>query len=153
MAGGESVGFIDLDAVLAPPIKVKLEGKEWKLPGDAPTELLLSIVLLSEQAQEAIDKEDTERMMELRAEMSERIEDLFAMHQEVPEGFGSQLVDAQIGELVSKLFEHYYSGGDEEDGDRPTPAAATPPSSRSSARSRPSSSRARKPRAKASSAS
>lgn len=144
MAGGESIGMIDLDAVLADDLPVKLNGKTWKLPGDAPTELLLSIILLSEQAQEAIEKEDTDRMLEVRAEMSDRVEDLFALRQEVPEGFGAALVDAQIGELVAKLFAHYYPSG-EGGGGRPTPEpeAETPQSSRSSGRSRPRSPRSR----------
>lgn len=142
MAGGESVGFIDLDAVLAPDIKVKLNDAEWKLPGDAPTELLLGIILLSEQAQKAIEDDDTEKMLDLRAEISDRVEELFAMRQEVPEGFGASLADAQIGELVQKLFAHYYAD-DEDDpeagGGRPTGAsepASTPPRSRRPSRSR-----------------
>lgn len=152
---GEGIGIIDLDSVLKPDIKVKLDGQEYKLPGDPPTEVLLSIVLFSEEMEKAVGEEDTDRMLEIRGELTDRIEDLFSMRQDIPEGFGGTLVDAQISELVSKLFAHYYPGAG--GGERPTPAAEeaeaeTPPSSRSSrpspARSR---ARTRKPRASASS--
>jgi hypothetical protein len=151
---GESIGIIDLDAVLKPDIKVKLDGTEWRLPGDPPTEILLNIVVLSEEMEKAVDADDSDRMLEIRRELTDAVEDLFSMRQEIPEGFGAGLVDAQISELVSKLFAHYYPGMG---GDRPTPepAAEEPPETarpRSSERSPKSSARAR-PRKRASASS
>jgi hypothetical protein len=154
MAGnGDSIGIIDLDAVLQPDIKVKLDDHEYRLPGDPPAEILLTIVVLSESLEEAIGAEDSDKVLDLRRELTDAVTDLFSMRQEVDDNFGSTLVDAQIQELVSKLFAHYY-GLDQEDGDRPTseepeaapsseapeeaePASSTPPRPRSARRSPP----------------
>jgi len=138
MASGESIGMIDLDAVLASPIKVKVDGATYKLPGDAPSELLLSIILATERLEEAVKENEPKRLQEIRGEVSDLVTELFSILQEVDEGFGSGLADIQIGELVSKLFAHYYKV--DEDGDRPTadkPEAETPPRQRSGGRSRP----------------
>lgn len=172
MAGnGDSIGIIDLDAVLQPDIKVKLDGHEYRLPGDPPAEILLTIVVLSESLEAAIGDEDSDKVLDLRRELTDAVTDLFSMRQEVDENFGSTLVDAQIQELVSKLFAHYYgldqATGPEADGDRPTPeeepaapseeeepASSTPPRSRSARRSPPRSRKrapAKKPAASASS--
>ncbi|HXS25887.1 MAG TPA: hypothetical protein VN719_16750 [Gemmatimonadales bacterium] len=146
---GESAGLIDLDAVLAPDIRVKLGGETYRLPGDAPTETLLSIVQLTEEMDKAVKATDETRILELRAEMAERVEDLFALRQDIPEGFGAAIPEVQTVELVRRLFQHYY--GDGEGGDRPT--TPTPASSRNGARSRPRSGRTAKPRSPSSASS
>jgi hypothetical protein len=150
---GESIGFIDLDAVLKPPIKVQLDGQEYKLPGDPPTEILLTIVNLSERMEKATGEEDADAMLEIRSETTDAVTDLFALGQEVQEDFGATLVDSQISELVNKLFAHYYpglGGGEDPDADPPTDppeGAKTPPKSRSSAPSRRRSTGARRKKA------
>ncbi len=159
---GETIGIIDLDSVLKPDIKVKLDGEEYKLPGDPPTEVLLSIVVLSEEMEKAVEADDSDRMLEIRGELTDRVEDLFSMRQsDIPEGFGSTLVDAQISELVNKLFAHYYPGmgggerptspeAEEESAEEPAPSE-TPPRPRRQPRSRARSPRAKKTAASASS--
>jgi hypothetical protein len=151
---GESIGIIDLDAVLKPDIPVKLDGQTYKLPGDPPTEILLTIVQLSEKMEEHREAEDADAMLQVRSETTDAVTDLFALRQEVDEGFGATLADTQISELVAKLFAHYYPGlGGEDDDDaapptsaEPAEAEATNPKPRSSRRSPPRSGAARRKR-------
>lgn len=149
----------DLDKVVAPDIYVILEGKKRALPGDAPTEILLRVTLLNEDLEAATEAKDGDRMLELREEISGQIEELFALRDpQLPEG-SLHLSDAQVGELTSKLFLHYYGGAvedaqreaEEEGGARPTepeaeepPTPPTTPPSRSGSRSRARSGRKRR---------
>ena len=157
---GEAIGIIDLDAVLKPDIPVKLDGETFKLPGDPPTEILLTIVNLSERMEKATADEDADAMLQIRSETTDAVTDLFALRQEVDDNFGAGLADTQISELVNKLFAHYYPGlgGGDEDPDvaRPTPEASeaeTPPKPRRSPPSRRRSTPARRKKATASASS
>jgi hypothetical protein len=142
----ESTSLVaDLDKVVSPNIYVQLEGVKHALPGDSPSELLLRITLLSEQLEEAVEAKEAERMLEIREEISDNVEDLFRLRNPLLEENSINLSDVQVGELVSKLFAHYYGAAIEDAraeaeaeaaGTRPTQAeeeAETPtsPSSRS----------------------
>lgn len=153
MAGAKDTSIIaDLDQVVAPDIRVVLNGEKHRLPGDAPSELLLRVTLLSEKLEEAVEAKDAPRMLEIREEISESVEELFLLRNpQLPEG-SINLSDSQVGELVSKLFQHYYGKAVEdaarEEAERPTePTAeeqepeedAIPPRQRSERPSQPSS--------------
>lgn len=142
--------LVDLDAVVAPDIRVKFDDTTYRLPGDAPSETLLRIQLVSEQLQQAVGDTDVDKLLLLREELSEQIEALFSIRQEIEPG-SIQLSERQIGELLAHLFKHYFDIEDagEEGGERPT---STPPRQRSAKRS-PRSSGVRAPKASRSSTS
>lgn len=142
--------LIDLDAVVAPDLRVKLNGTVYRLPGDAPTEQLLRLQVLANRLDRESDGKNPEELLEMREELSAEIADLFRIREPDLDDEGLDLSDAQAVELMRRLFEAYYPGGDGEDeegGARPTPAR-TRPKRKSAPRSRASSgSRARKPSA------
>ena len=156
----------DLDKVVSANIHVQLDGVKHALPGDSPSELLLRITLLSEQLEEAVQAQDADRMLEIREEISDNVEELFRLRNPLLEEGSINLSDIQVGELVSKLFAHYYGAAiedarreaeEEAAAARPTPAEAeaetpTSPSSRSEKPTPPSSSRAPRRRRRTSSA-
>lgn len=127
--------LIDLDAVVPDDLRVKLNGKTYKLPGDAPTELLLRLSLQAEKFNEAKDKAP-EELLEMREELGGLIEDLFALRNDLEDG-EIELTDRQVAELLESLFAIYFAvdGDTEEGGDRPTPPStkSSRPSKRRSA--------------------
>jgi hypothetical protein len=131
--------LVDLDAVVSPDIRVKFDDTTYRLPGDAPSETLLRIQLISEQLSQAVTDTDVDKLLQLREELSEQIEALFSIRQDVDPG-SIQLSEKQIEELLSQLFKHYFGvdvGGEEdgEGGDRPTSTPQRPRSGRRSAKS------------------
>lgn len=122
--------LIDLDAVMQPDLRVRLGGVDYRLPGDAPSEVLLRIsVLADELAKQSTSANfDPEQLLGVRTELGEAVEELFRIRQ--PELDSLSLSDTQIAQLMEALFAHYFPK-DEEGGDRPTPAR-TPPKPRSS---------------------
>lgn len=129
---GSTSVIADLDVVVASDIYVVLGGKKRPLPGDAPSELLLRVTLLSEQLEDAVQDKDPERMLELREEISENVEELFRLRNPtLPDG-SINLSDGQVGELVAKLFKHYYgkaiedAEAEEAGSTRPTAAEPEP---------------------------
>lgn len=154
MAGpSDTTTIADLDKVVASDIHVKFADKKWKLPGDAPSELLLRITLLTEELEQAIEARNAEDMLALREEISENVEELFRLRNpSLPEGT-IRMSDGQVGELVAKLFAHYYGAAiedaaseeDNEGGDRPT-EDQEPETTPSSASEKPSPRRPRAPR-------
>lgn len=149
MAASKDTSTIaDLDKVVASDIYVVLNGERRPLPGDAPSELLLRITLLSEELEKAVEAKDAPRMLEIREEISANVEELFALRNpQLPEG-SITLSDAQVGELVAKLFAHYYgkavedaAAEEEAEAARPTeeePEAETPPTTPRSESAKPS---------------
>lgn len=150
--------LIDLDAVLAEDIQVQIDGDKWPLPGDAPSEILLKILLLSETLENVAKENDAGRILEVREQITEKVDELFALRTD-PEDFPSQrlvrgeegeegaeyeptmgLSDARVGALVSSLFEVYYTLPEgaaeaaEEGGARPT-GSSTQPKPKSTKRS------------------
>jgi hypothetical protein len=123
--------LIDLDAVVSPDIKVKLAGQTWALPGDAQSDTLLRMIKLSQDMDAAFKEENTDRLLELRDELTAEVEGLFAEKNDLPED-GLHLSDAQIGELVTKLFDHYSADQGEGQEIRPTSTPAKPKSARRS---------------------
>jgi hypothetical protein len=137
-------GLIDLDAVVSPDVRVKFDDVEYRLPGDAPSETLLRIQVISEQLGKAVGDTDVDKLLALREELSETLEELFSIKQDIEPGT-INLSEKQIGELLTALFEHYYSEAEEavEGGERPTPPTTRKP--KSGQRSRASSRRAKRP--------
>lgn len=153
--------LIDLDAVLAEDIYVQLAGERYALPGDAPSEILLKILLLSESLENVAKENDAGRILAVREQITEKVDELFMLRND-PEVFPDQrlvsgeegdedaeyepsmgLSDAQIGALVGALFETYYAvpagaadvaAGAGEGGGRPT-GSSTRQKSRSTKRS------------------
>jgi hypothetical protein len=159
--------FIDLDKVVATPIPVKVGSETYKLPGDAPSELLLRIIVLVDEVEKAGRGEGLEGdtpeeiaeagihvMLAKRQDLNAAIEELFSIEQEIDEG-EIELSDPQIAALVQALFSRYYPGTGEEGGARPTGENSTPPKPKSAQRSRRNSrgAKPKAPRASASSAS
>lgn len=160
--------LLDLDAVVAEDLEVKLGGRNWKLPGDAPSELLLRIIHLQQELFRAgteaeemgeVDAEQeaevTNRLLGLRSQLTERLAELFSMRNEHADdcsswdeegecdcGLKLELSDVQIGTLIGWLIEQYGMAGD---GDRPT-KASTPRKPKSSKPSRPKSNGTAKPK-------
>jgi hypothetical protein len=165
MAGkGNTTVIADLDTVVSPNIYVQLDGAKHPLPGDAPSELLLRVTLLSEDLEGAVEAKDPERMLELREEISESVEELFRLRNPALEAGTINLSDGQVGELVAKLFKHYYGKAVEdaeveEGGERPTePEAEAPetpqrPRSEQPSRTRQAGKRRRSPRSRSSASS
>jgi hypothetical protein len=128
--------FIDLDAVVSPDIRVALNGTRYRLPGDAPSETMLHMLMLFQQFEEIDPTQDPQKLVDLREELAEEVENLFRIRQpDLPEG-SITLSDPQLGELLAKLFSHYYPNleGEEEE-ERPTSASSTPQRQRSGRRS------------------
>lgn len=127
--------FIDLDAVVSPDIRVTLNEIRYRLPGDAPSETMLHLLILF-QGFETIDPEkDPQKLVDLREELADEVEALFRIRQPDLESGAITLSDPQLGELLSGLFKHYYPNADTEE-ENPTSPSATPPRRRSAQRSR-----------------
>jgi hypothetical protein len=76
---------LDLDALAAPPRRVKLGGKWWKLPGDMPMELFLRTQTY--QARTEAGEDEGQMLVELKDEIT----GLFRVHHpsfELPAGTG-----------------------------------------------------------------
>lgn len=135
--------LIDLDAVVPEDLEVQIAGQIYRLPGDAPTEMVLRLSVLAERLESAgADGKNMEEMLEMREELSAEIEALFRLRQPELEEGSLELSDRQVGTLIAKLFGYYYGRvdpeADDEGGDRPTESgASSPPKPRSSGRSRP----------------
>jgi len=127
--------LIDLDAFVAPDIQVKLNGETYKLPGDAPSEIILRMTnLFGTLADEETGADNLDRILALREELSELTLELFQERQ--PELEDIRLTDGQIIQLVSSLMKVYTASDEEEaetDATRPTKPSA--PKKKSGARS------------------
>ena len=84
----------DLDVLLPQPIKVRLDGKVWTVPGDLPAPTYLR---LRQLAAEGDVDDDEEAQLAVMAELYDMLLDLFRVHQpdlvELPMGV-AQLVRA-----------------------------------------------------------
>lgn len=144
--------LIDLDAVVSPDLRVQLNGVKYRLPGDAPAEIMLAIGVLLGELNDLDEQTGAERMLELREELGEKIEDLFRVRQPDLEVGALMLTDTQILELVTKLSVAYGVVDEaelEDDADPPTTAEKPKTSERSGRRS----TRTTKPRSSTSSTS
>lgn len=110
--------IIDLDIALSEPITVKLAGKTYKLPGDIPAPLYLTITNLGEQ-DDADDEAATRQVYEQMLE-------LFRVHQ--PELTSLPISIPQLVLLVPRV----YGGWEPEETAeaRPTKRAGTRSTSR-----------------------
>lgn len=136
--------LIDLNAVISPDINVRLGDKSYKLPGDAPVEDLLRLMVKAEELDKTENKAPQE-ILEEREEIAADVEELFRIRQpNLPEGEIS-LSDAQLVELLVGLSRIYNEAlADAQSaagGGRPTQTPPKPrrrkPSATSSARRRP----------------
>lgn len=102
--------IIDLDALVGPPLKVKLNDKVFKLPPDLPAPLFLKI---STYAESDLDQ------VEMAADLYDELLELFRVHQpdleELPIG---------ISQMVMAIPQIYQDGASaaEEGGARPSRA-------------------------------
>lgn len=161
MADRADLGIIDLTKVAAPDIRTKLRRADdtdviYRLPGNAPSGLMIELMVLLREI-DAADSEDLDLIADLRNQVQEKIDSLFALrNKDYVEG-DVELNDEELATLVAGLFQRYYN---QEDGDRPTEPEtetsnsedSTPPRPRSEPRS-PRSSRARKPQRRSSTSS
>lgn len=90
--------LIDLDAVVGPPLKVKLKGTTYTLPSDMPVELWLAI----NATQEMADSTAEEVEAQVR-EMHRLMLELFREHQPDLEGLpiGMRQLAVAIGVIYS----------------------------------------------------
>lgn len=152
MAASPDLGLIDLTKVASPDIRVKLRHADdtdavYRLPGNAPSGLMIELMVLLREI-DAADNDDLELVADLRGQLQEKVDDLFAIrNKDYAEG-DVRLDDEELAALISGLFQRYYNA--EESGARPTEPEtepeeepSTPPRPRSARRS-PQSSRARK---------
>lgn len=108
-----SQAIIDLDVALAKPLKVRLAGQTYTLPGDIPAPLYLAVTSFADAGEGEVDERQlTETIYgELLA--------LFRVHQ--PELVSLPIGLAQLAVAVPKI----YGGADEEGGAPPRKAAST----------------------------
>jgi hypothetical protein len=101
--------LIDLDAVLAEPIPVKLGGDTYYLPGDAPVEEMLRLELKAEKLSTEVKGKTAEEILEMREDLAADVDDLFRLQdsEQLPEG-GLRLTDGQLQSLLTRLYEIYY---------------------------------------------
>jgi len=163
MAERSDLGIIDLTKVAAPDIRVKLRRADdtdvtYRIPGNAPSGLMVELMVLLREIDGA-ENEDIELIAELRAQVQEKLDELFALRNKDYSEGDVKLGDEELAALVAGLFSRYYNAEEpEEGGERPTeepteeaePEASTP---RSARRSRPSSATARKARSRSSTSS
>lgn len=160
MAEQADLGVIDLTKVAAPDIRVKTRRADdsvetWRIPGNAPSGLMVELMVLLREVDQSPD-DDIELIADLRAQIQEKVDELFALRNKDYEDGDVKLGDEELGTLVAGLFQRYYGGNESGGGDRPTvpeeepeaaeeepSTSATPPRPRSERRSR-ASSRSRK---------
>ena len=121
--------IIDLDAVLAPPVQVRLDGKLYKLPADIPVPLYLSV-----KARQDAEGENADVLDALHSQVLE----LFQIHQ--PEMTVLPCGMAQLFQIIPLVY-----GGEDEKAPDPTRRRAS-----SRGNGRPSSSPARRKKRSAS---
>lgn len=105
-----STDVIDLSGVLRPDLRVKFEqgGTIYRLPGDPPSEEFLRIgMLLRELSGLEATEESAERAKELREELGEAVDDLFALKNADYEPGEIRLPDRQLIALFNQLSETY----------------------------------------------
>jgi len=149
MSERADLGVIDLTKVAAPDIPVKTRRADdsearWRLPGNAPSGLMVELMVLLREVDQAPD-DDLELIADLRAQIQEKVDELFALRNKDYQDGDVKLNDEELGTLVAGLFKRYYDGNEPEGegGGRPTeeepPSAstsATPQRQRSERRSR-----------------
>lgn len=155
MTDHADLGIIDLTAVSAPDIRVRLRCaddsvEEYRIPGNAPSGILVDLMVLLREV-DAAEADDLGLIADLRSQIQEKSDDLFLLRNSTYEPGDVKLSDPELGALVAGMFRQYY-GVDAEGGDRPTvpeeepeTPAATPPKPRSGQRSGKSSRAARAP--------
>ena len=143
-------GFIDLNAVESPDVRVAFGDREYRLPGDPPSGALFRISMLAQEMDKETQKnEPSEKTLaNLREELDEEIGDLFARRKAnwIPDPETGEMIpprielsEVQIAELLGGLVDHYaQAAGKGEEGaesERPTSPASTPQKPRSLPRS------------------
>lgn len=110
--------IIDLDALIAPPIKVKLGGKPYLLPADIPMELFLAVKAREEREGDEADIVDA---------MKDQLIALFQVHQpamkDLPPGIGMR----QMFQIIPTI----YRGEDDADEPEGKPTSAPTGSAKS----------------------
>jgi hypothetical protein len=139
MSDRANLGIIDLTKVAAPDIRVKLKRADdseaiYRVPGNAPSGLLVEILVLFREV-DGVDGEDGDLMVDLRSQLQEKMDELFALRNADYEDGEIRLGDEELAYLIAGLFQRYYNAEPSEDpegGDRPTeeteeaPAAEKP---------------------------
>lgn len=132
MADRADLGIIDLTKVAAPDIRVKLKRADdsdsiYRIPGNAPSGLMVELMVLLREVDGA-DAEDLELIADLREQIQEKIDDLFALRNKDYEDGEVKLNDEELAALVSGLFRRYYDAEVSEEGsERPTKSESESP--------------------------
>ena len=124
MADELDLGLIDLTMVARPDLRVKVRRADdteqiYRIPGSAPSGLIVELMVLLREIDRA-DAEDIELIADLRAQVQEKVDELFALRNSEYEPGEIRLGDEELSALVRGMFERYYRAEEPEGGDRPT---------------------------------
>jgi hypothetical protein len=149
-----SPAVFDLDVLVAPDRRIKLDGREWKVPGDPPVPWLLTYQRAQERFMASDDDpeiDSADALLELRDSVIE----LLLLRQPDDEEVITKAIDTLGLSVLMASVELIYRSEIEEDvpgdnADEPAEADASRPTPRSTTRKPPTTSR-KKPAAKGSS--
>lgn len=129
MADAGTTFDLDLDAVSRPDLRVKLDGKIWRLPGGPRSETVVDLAALFDAFDKAVQEGEGDRLKELSDEIRELIYGLFAeRHDEEDLESLPPLDDEQMAEIFKLLVNQIRVARDDaaaEVAERPTSPTST----------------------------